>query len=62
MPKLKHTLSIIDKTLLSTPTKPPNPQKKRKQTICIHNRRKSTCKECGGSEICPLNIVKRYKI
>ena len=58
MPELKRTLSIIDKTLLSTPTKPPNPPKKRKQSRCIHNKQKAQCKECGGSAICIHNKQK----
>ena len=26
---------------------------KKKQTLCEHQRRKNTCKECGGASICP---------
>lgn len=26
---------------------------KRNKRKCLHNRRKTRCKECGGSEICP---------
>ena len=25
---------------------------------CVHNRRKSRCKECGGSEICQHNRIR----
>ena len=27
---------------------------------CHHNRRKSTCKECGGSSICEHNRIKYH--
>ena len=26
---------------------------KRQRSVCPHNRKRSTCKECGGSSICP---------
>jgi hypothetical protein len=30
----------------------------RKYTICLHNKRKEICKECGGSQICEHNKIK----
>ena len=27
---------------------------------CPHNRKKSICKECGGSSICQHNCIKYY--
>lgn len=33
---------------------------KRQKVKCVHNKRKSECKYCGGSEICVHEILKRH--
>ena len=35
-------------------------EKQKKRNNCPHGRRKSQCKECGGSEICEHNRIRSY--
>ena len=53
---LKRKSSIVIEN--TTPTKLPKPPKKKYIYLCIHNRQKALCKDCGGNQICIHNRQK----
>ena len=53
---LKRKSSIVIQN--TTPTKLPKPPRKKYIYLCIHNRQKALCKDCGGNQICIHNRQK----